>query len=275
MVEPIPITPHSLQLRNPIAAIGLALTLFTFGQNELVIEGKFDAFTTDEMGNVYALHGDVLELFNAKGQSWLQNSVKTFGKITAIDAFYSLKPMVFSQDQGQLAVLDNTLSVQGSVINLPRDGYPQVVLACMSVQNSFWLFDNRELSLVRVDAQLRSMANTGRLDQLLGITPVPTAMQEYDSRLYVNDPLLGILVFDLFGTYFRTIPILDAQSFEVRAGALYYFSEGKMHVYDMKSFDIIEFPLPIEPSLVLDARVERGKLYMRTADRILVHTLAP
>jgi len=263
-----------LQLRNPIATIGLALSLFTFGQDSLVIEGKFDAFTTDEMGNVYALRGDVLELFNAKGKSWLQNSVKTFGKISTLDAFYSLKPMVFSKDQGQLAVLDNTLSVQGSVINLPRDGYPQVVLACMSVQNSFWLFDNRELALVRVDAQLRKLANTGRLDQLLGITPAPTAMQEFDSRLYVNDPLHGILVFDIFGTYFKTIPILGAQSFEVREGALYYFAEGKMHVYDMKSFEIIDFPLPIEASLVLDARVERGKLYLLTADRIVIHTLA-
>ena len=54
----------------------------------------------------------------------MRNSVKTFGRINTLDAFYSLKPMVFSQEQGQLAMLDNTLSLQGSVLNLPRNGLP-------------------------------------------------------------------------------------------------------------------------------------------------------
>ena len=89
----------------------------------IVITGHFDKFTTDELGNSYALSGDELELFNAEGKSWLRNSVKTFGRIGAIDAFYSLKPMLFAPDQGQLVVLDNTLSIQGSVMNLSRGGF--------------------------------------------------------------------------------------------------------------------------------------------------------
>ncbi len=174
------------------------------------IEGRFDAFTTDEMGNVYALQGDELRLFDARGRSWLRNSVKTFGRIGVIDAFYSLKPMVFARSKGSWPCLDNTLSLQGSVINLPRDGFVQVVLACMSVQNSFWFFDQRELALVRVDGQLRELAHTGRLDQVLGFSVEPAGMMEYDSKLYLNDPVHGILVFDLFGTYVKTIPMKEA-----------------------------------------------------------------
>ncbi len=123
---------------------------------EAVIEGRYDAFTTDELGNVYALRGDELALFNPRGESWLRNSVKTFGRIAVLDAFYSLKPLLFSAEQGQLAMLDNTLSLQGSVINLPRSGFPQVVLACASVQNHFWFFDQRERELIRVNSQLRT-----------------------------------------------------------------------------------------------------------------------
>jgi len=235
------------------------------------IEGRFDAFTTDELGNVYALRGDELELYDPSGKSWLRNSVKTFGRITAIDAFYSLKPMVFSPEQGQLAVLDNTLSVQGHVINLPRQGWPQVVLACMSVQNGFWLFDQRELALLRVDAQLRPLANTGRLDQLLGHTVEPVGMHEHESRLYVNDPSIGFLVFDLFGTYARTIPIKGVSSFEVRGDQLYFFAEGRFQVYDMRSFAITDVPLPTDlQGTVRDARVERGRMYLRTDDRIVL-----
>ncbi len=258
-----------------LPALALLTSVFALtgahAQTRQVIEGPCDAFTTDEMGNVYVLRGDELELYNAKGASWLRNSVKTFGRISNLDAFYSLKPMLFSQEQGQIAVLDNTLAVQGSVLNLPRNGFPQVVLVCMSVQNGFWFFDQQELELIRVDAQLRKLANTGRLDQLLGITAVPTAMQEFDSHLYVNDPLNGILVFDLFGTYMKTIPLKNATSFEVRDGALYFLQDGRAQVYDMRSFAIMDIPVPDDlKEGVLEIRIERGKLYARTADRIVI-----
>ena len=236
-----------------------------------VIEGRFDAFTTDEMGNVYALRGDVLELYDRQGQSWLQNSVKTFGRITAIDAYYSLKPMVFSPEQGMVAVLDNTLSLQGSLLSLPRSGFPQVVLACMSVQNHFWLFDERDLQLIRVDNQLRPVANTGRLDQLLGFTPRPLGMTEHENWLYVNDPGTGILVFDLFGTYARTIPITGATCFMVRDKLLFFLKDGVMSAYDMRSFDISTVPLRDLPEgRILDARFERNCAYLRFADRIVI-----
>lgn len=259
------------------ALLALLTTLAVLAQRpaqQVVIPGQFDLFTTDEMGNVYALRGDELELFDKRGKSWLRNSVKTFGRIHTMDAFYSLKPMVFSPEQGQLAVLDNTLSVQGSVMNLPRQGFAQVVLACMSVQNHFWFFDERELALMRMDSQLRPVSNTGRLDQLLGFTPKPTAMQEHENRLYVNDPEQGILVFDLFGTYMRTIPITGASSFEVRGNNLFHFREGQFLVYDMLSFRITPFPLPEELSKgLLDARVERRQAFLLYRDRIVIHDL--
>lgn len=262
-------------------SIGIALLLhvaLVSGQSKsdgaILIEGRFDRFTTDELGNVYALRGDELELFDKRGQSWLRNSVKTFGRIAFIDAFYSLKPMVFSPEQGQLAVLDNTLSVQGSIMNLPRMGYPQVVLACMSVQNSFWFFDERELVLMRMDAQVRQLANTGRLDQLLGFTPKPTSMQEHDSRLYVNDPGQGIHVFDLFGTYMRTIPILGATSFEVRGERIFHMVPGGFMVYDMRSFEIVPVGMSGEvPNDLRDARVERDLVYLLRPQGIEVRSL--
>lgn len=238
---------------------------------QVSIPGHFDLFTTDEMGNVYALQGDELEIFDKHGKSWLRNSAKTFGRIHTIDAFYSLKPMVFSPEQGQLAVLDNTLSVQGSVMNLPRQGYPQVVLACMSVQNHFWFFDERDLQLLRVDGQLRPTTSTGRLDQLLGLTPAPIAMQEHESRLYLNDPEQGIFVFDLFGTYMRTIPIKGVASMEVRGQRIYHFMDSALHVYDMRTFQAAVVPLPGGPYEGLrDARVERGQVFLLMPDRIVI-----
>ena len=253
----------AMPVRAQVASVGHA------------IEGRFDAFTTDELGNVYALQGDELVLFDAKGRSWLRNSLKTFGRISAIDAFYSLKPMVHAREQGQLAVLDNTLAVQGSVINLPRSGHPQAVLACMSVQNSFWLFDQREMALLRVDGQLKPMANTGRLDQLLGFAPEPLAMQEHDSRLYVNSPAHGILVFDLFGTFVKQLPIIGARGFQVRDGIIAFLDAKGAWLSDLRSFALEPIAIDAPLEHVRDLRVDRGMAHLLLADRILVHPLRP
>lgn len=260
-----------IRIPSLIASLSVAAVLLAQDDPEgYVIEGRFDAFTTDEMGNVYALAGDELRFFDTKGRSWLRNSTKTFGRIGSIDAFYSLKPMLFAPEQGQIAVLDNTLSLQGSVINLPRNGFPQVVLVCMSVQNSFWFFDQQEMALVRVDNQLRTLANTGRLDQVLGFVVEPTEMMEQDGRLYVNDPKNGILVFDLFGTYMKNIAIMGARSVEARGGFIYYLDASGANWYEMRSFAIGTIPSDVPADKVRAMRVEGQRVYLLLEDRIVV-----
>ena len=200
------------------------------------------------------------------------NSLNSFGPISHIDAFSSLKPMLFSRQQGNLVLLDNTLSVQASPIALPRSGYPQVSQACMSVRNAFWLFDERELALVRVDDQLRPLSNSGRLDQLLGFSPQPTFMTELDSWLYVCDPEHGVLVFDLFATFSRTLPIRGVQRIEVRDGGVYHVKDGTLLRYDLRSMDTVPIPWPatLEGRTVREARVERGHIVALTDDGIEV-----
>ena len=233
------------------------------------IHGRFDAFTTDELGNVYTLQGDVLAVFDALGRPIARNSLKTFGRITTMDAFYSLKPMVFSTEQAQLGILDNTLSIQ-TVLNLPKSGFPQVSLACASVQNAFWFFDDREMALVRVDPQLRTIANTGRLDQLLGMVVKPLSMHEHDNWLYVNVPKEGLLVFDLFGTYDRTIPIVGASSFEVRGQFIHFLKDGEPYYYDRRNFTTNKVDVALTNEEIRDLRVERGRTYLLLPDRIAV-----
>lgn len=244
----------------------------------VMIKGAFDRFTTDELGNVYTLQGDEIALWNAQGGRLLRNSLKTFGAITAIDAFSSLKPMIFSGPQGMLAELDNTLAIQADPIDLNRSGFPQVTLACMSVQNMFWFFDERLLTLTRVDHQLRTVAATGRLDQMLDLSPHPVFMTEADSWLYVLDPELGVLVFDIFGGYAKTIAIVGALSLEVRDGRILYLKDGVLHSYDLKSHTI-DLPVTWLSSArekgLRDARIERGLLYALYPDRVVIAPAVP
>lgn len=236
-----------------------------------------DLFTTDILGNLYTLRGDDLDLYGPDGAHLAHNSFNAFGPISRIDAFSSLKPLIFSRAQGRLALLDNTLSMQGSVINLPRSGFPQVTLACMGVQSCFWFFDEREMALQRVDAQLQPLANSGRLDQVLPFTPQPTYMEESDGRLYLVDPEHGVLVFDLFGSYVRTLPITGAERIQVRAGMIWYVDHGKLERYNLRTFtpETVPWPTGADTAKVVHARIEHGHLYRQLPDRLLVDPIGP
>jgi hypothetical protein len=236
-----------------------------------IVPGHFDAFTTDELGHVYALQGDLLLMYRPPCTEWMRNSVKTLGRIGQIDAFYSLKPLLHAPEQGKMAVLDNTLSIQGDVLNLQAKGWPQVTLVCASTQNAFWLFDERELSLVRVDAALRPLANSGRLDQLLGFAPHPKSMLEFGNRLYVNDAQEGILVFDLFGTYMSTVPLAAVEHFEVRENTIYFVRQEGLFRYDLRA--LTETPMPLPAGGARNARLERDRLFVMYADDIRVYAL--
>ncbi|MBS1940171.1 MAG: hypothetical protein JST38_04775 [Bacteroidetes bacterium] len=239
------------------------------------VDHALDGFTTDELGNLYTLRGNDLDLYSRDGAHLAHNSLNSFGPISRIDAFSSLKPLIFSRAQGQLALLDNTLSLQGAPIYLSRSGFPQVTLACMGVMGRIWFFDDRDLALLRVDDQLQPVANTGRLDQILSFTPQPTYMEEADGRLYLVDPAHGVLVFDLFGTFVRTLPIIGVQRVQVRDGFLWYVQDAALHRYDLRAFTQEPVPWPDgKPTLqVLDARIEHGRLYRLLPDRLVVEPL--
>jgi hypothetical protein len=87
--------------------------------------------------------------------------------------------------------------------------------------------------------------------------------------LYVNVPGEGILVFDLFGTYARTIPLKDVAGFEVRGNMLHALTPTAHLMYDMRSFAVDTLPLPKERP-VLGLRVERGRTYLLDAQGITV-----
>lgn len=262
---------------KPLVLLGLA-SMACFPASAQVpdagwaVEGPVDLFETDALGNLYTLRGHDLDLYGRDGAHVAHNSFSAFGRISRIDAFSSMKPMIFSRDMGQLALLDNTLSIQGSTMDLPRHGFTQATLACTGVQGRFWFFDERDMALVRVDVNLRQAAHSGRLDQLLSFTPQPTYMEEADNRLYLVDPAHGVLVFDLFGTFMRTLPIHGAHRVQVRDGSVWYVADGLLQRYDLLAFttETVPWPPAADPSEVLEARIGHGRLYLRSAHGIQV-----
>lgn len=230
----------------------------------IYIQGNY--FTTDNLGNCFIVDKDEITKYDGNGAVFNKFSIKAFGSIESIDACNPLKLMVFYKDFAKLVFLDNTLSLNGSPIDLEELNLSQAKLACVSHSDGFWLYDQQKFALVRVDQSLSIAENTSDLNQLLGININPNYLCEYNNSVYLNNPETGILVFDVFGAYVKTIPLLHLTKFHVTNNAIYYIQNNKVISYNLKTTSQAEVKL-IDMNYS-EVRTEKGMIYAKNTDLI-------
>lgn len=245
------------------------LLAFTGDQNLrplYTIKVQADFFTTDNIGNSYLIRGDEIRKYNPQGEPLKIFSAKTLGKITSVDASNPLRVLVFYRDFSSVLFLDDLMSQNGDVINLLDLSLEQSDLVCTSFNNGMWFYNRQNANLMRLDANLQTVVNTGNLNRLLGANLKPNFLLEHNGYVFLNNPEEGILVFDIYGTYYKTISLKHLNHFQVRENLLIYFADGALHSYDMK--------LLTEGNIALqnasDGRVEKQNYYVFYPDSLSV-----
>ena len=216
-----------------------------------------DYITTDHLGQVYCVVGDKVYKYDKQGKLLFTYSNKLLGKISYVDATNPLRLLLFYQEFGQIEFLDDALSVIGDAIDLQEKDLDQSTLACTSTNDQMWIYDPKDFRLVRLDRNLNISYESANINQLCSYNISPNFILEYKNWLYLNNPETGILVFDLYGAYSKTIPIKDLNVFTLENNQLIYFKENRFFIYDTKRFSELAFDLPGQIDGALDARIER------------------
>ena len=105
------------------------------------------------------------------------------------------------------------------------------------------------------------------MNVVLGQVVNPNCMLEYESNIYLNDPTIGILVFDIFGTYNKTIPIRNLRKFQVFQDQVIYFQNNRLLSYSSISLDSKFMALPDTTDLV-DAALLKNKLVVVKKEQV-------
>lgn len=241
----------------------LVLCAFAEGERTLIrnLPARGAQFTTDPMGNLYILKDERIDKYDPKGNFQRTFSNKTYGSISSADATNLLRVVLFYRDFSQVVFLDNTMSPNGSPLRLQELGFPQATLVCNSYDNAFWLYDQQNFELTRLNNSLQISHRTGNLAQQLNLDLQPNFLLEAGNRLYLNNPSTGILVFDVFGTYYKTIPVKNLNGFQVRGDEIIYFSDHALHSYSLLSGD--KNDVPLNDSTVFHARIEKERMYLQ------------
>ncbi|UTW64485.1 hypothetical protein KFE98_10195 [bacterium SCSIO 12741] len=201
------------------------------------LEEKADFVRVDNFGKIYLIRNNEVFLYSPDGKLLSRNSNNFLGNITDLDATNGLEVLVFFEDQLQVLFLDNQLALRGRDIPLDELGFVQVSQVCTSHGNGIWLFDKTRFELIRLDKSNQHIARSGDLNQLLGFIPEPIYMREINNWLYVVDPDRGVLVFDIFGAYYKTIPICCPAEIQVKDGNLIYYSTPYLINFNLTTLD--------------------------------------
>ena len=148
--------------------------------NPQLIVKKHDFFTVDNLGNVFLVRDHEIFKYLANGTYYNRFSNLKFGEITSVDGTNGLRLVLFYKDYQQIVFLDNQLSQKSEPVSLEQMGYEQTELVCVSANNGIWIFNKANNELIRFDSQLKKIASTGNLKQILQREMKPNFMTEHN-----------------------------------------------------------------------------------------------
>lgn len=221
------------------------------------IEGKF---TTDPLGNIYIYNKGDITKFNSDGIEISRFSTREFGDISSVDASNPMKVMVVFSDFSKVMILDASLG-KNSSLDLSYPGFQLVKIICSSRESGYWIFDPIDKRLKKITDQLEI---SGEGTQLRQITEEPlTPLYLFDSGkwLIMSVPEYGFLVFDRFGTYYKTFKSPNKSVFQANGDEILFKENNKMCLINIKSGITQYFILP-ENDPEDQCRVEGKQIFL-------------
>jgi hypothetical protein len=250
----------NLKAQNPWEKINLI--------NTIDLNSNFIA--TDKLGNLYAATDQEISKFDANGKLLQKNSIKNYGTLLTLDVSNPMKIFAFYKDYNKILFLDNMLAPSGSPIDLSAIGFDQVTLISSSHDNGIWVYNSLNFELVRMEPNLNISHQSGNIAQLTGNAIKPTVLFETNNRVYLCDTTFGVLIFDVFGTYIKTIPIKAITDIQVENNVLYFMDPKGYGSFNFDLLKLNEIALP--ENGIKQIRLQKNRVFMRLSNKIAIYS---
>ena len=240
------------------------------GLNQKNIVCKADYFKVDNLGYIYLINGTKLTKLNQDGGLNCEFTDNLLGDISSVDVTDPLRILLFYRESNKILFLDNKLSEIVSPITLDDLDIYSCGAACVSPQNRFWIFDDQRQKLIQFNSKRERIQESTSLEKIINNISQDMELFENSGFIYMNLKGSGVLIFDSFGTYFKTYPIKEVSSFTYFNGIYYYVSSDKIMTYntlEMKE-NIYNFTTAPVKSICISGNkiyiLSDGKLYIES-----------
>ncbi|MEO5569651.1 MAG: hypothetical protein ABIT08_11580 [Bacteroidia bacterium] len=237
------------------------------------IDAQVSFFTTDLLGNSYIVTENGLFKYDLNGKLLFSFSQKTFGTIQFVDATDPLKVLLFNKDFSNAIILDKNFAVQATY-NLRNLNLQQPVLICISRHNGYWIYDKQTNQLKKFDNAFQPVRESSDLSLLINAEINPVFLVESEKWLWMSNPASGVLIFDMFGTYLKTLEIKDASDLEniqVNDDKIILSHGNTLKETNQSDLKSTEITYP-ELKDALKIRIEQNRLYVLEKDAFEIYS---
>ncbi|MBR0569513.1 hypothetical protein KB205_02725 [Microvirga sp. STS03] len=225
--------------------------------------GSSTAISTGTNNAVYLLNPrrNIVQL-DSLGRLVTLYSPTSNARITTIDAWNPMKVLAFYADRQELLLLDRFLTPITSVALADFEINNTVKAAALAADDGFWLFDETDFKLSKLDLRLRKVTIETPLNLVMDRNKFDIRMlREYQNQVYLLDYNSGIYVFDNLGNYKQRLPLTGISYIGFLNDELYFVKEVNLHFYDLYKHEqrTIAFP---EGKNYTTALATKNRLYL-------------
>jgi hypothetical protein len=229
-------------------------------------ETKANFIAIDNFSNFYTANDNQLLKFSPDGTYLYPFEEFKYGKIGMVDVTNPMKILVFCPDFMTVITLDKFLAPL-TTYNFFDLGYQNISAVAMSNDGLLWFYDNTDFKLKKIDETGTIISQSQPLNTAMDAVPNPDFMVEKDNAVYLNDPSIGIMVFDIFGNYSKTVPIKGLKKFQVFQDQIVYFENNRLNAYGLISLDLKSIQLP-DSADVLMAAIQKNRMAVLKRDKV-------
>ncbi len=250
----------------------VCLTIIANAQKDtLRLQQNYNCLVLDELNNIYVWNNENLKKITAgNGQNYVYNNI-ALGVISRIDAGNPLKILVFHADFNAVVTVDNTLTPNGSTIDLTDYNLENTSLICRSYNNGMWCYDPVLFKLIRFDNAMQITNEVEYVQNIISDYDSIFFMTEKNEQLYLQSPK-KIFVFDKFGSYLKSIPVASKYKAAIFEKGVFYVKNNRLYYYSFS--DIDAYPLEVNvPDNLIDFDITDNKVYWLMQHQIEIERL--
>jgi hypothetical protein len=237
-------------------------------EKEFLIE-KDGVWSVDELNNLYVSSNNILSKTDSLGNLKFQQSIKSFGDLSAIEIINSMKIVAFSEEQQSICFFDNTLTQSDKFIDLSEFNIVSGrFISHTSQQEKLWVLDQQNSTLFLISLnrsnQFQEISN---LSGLLSLNEI-TFITEEKNQLFVADKSGKICIFDLYGSLKNCFefPVFDALT--IKGDFIIGCKNDQIEFFNTKKLENKKLFFPIKG--VKECKLSGNYFYFRTDNKIYV-----
>ncbi len=231
------------------------------------IPGSFTNFYVDNLDNIYLINtNNQVKKLNSDGDSVaVSNGLKRLGDIYSMDVSNALKLVLYYKDYTTIAVLDRFLK-NVNTIDLRKYGILQAKCVATSYDNNYWVFDEVENKLKKIDDNGNLLISTPDLRNVFNELFLPDKMIDYDGNVYLCNKTQGCKIFDYYGALKQTIEPLSWNYIQVIKNSIIGYDDTSLHVYNIPVFTKNSYLLKPVINNAIKLQKSLGGLYVLQND---------